>query len=376
MDTPNREKEIIKTSFIGIIGNVLLVAFKAFVGILAGSVSIIMDAVNNFTDALSSIITIVGTKLSGKRPDKKHPYGYGRIEYLTSTIIGVLILFAGGMAIYESIQSIIDHFQNGSMPSFETYSIIIIAVAIAVKVGIGIYFRLKGKKIDSDALKASGMDALFDSILSTGTLIGMLVAKFANVYVEGYIGIAIGLFILKGGFGVLKESLSSMIGDRFEREYVLQVKEEICKVDGVRGCYDLIMNSYGHNKNIGSVHIGVDANLTANEIHVIERNISALMYTKFNTIMTIGIYAENPSNEADKEKLKGILDIIKEHPTVLQIHGFYVDESAKSISYDLVVSFDDRKPEETIQEIKAETEKKNEGYMVFVQYDQDFSLSE
>ena len=123
MNEKLREKEIIKTSIIGIIGNVILVLFKAFVGILANSISIIMDAINNFTDALSSIITIIGTKLSGKKPNKKHPYGYGRIEYMTSTLIAILILFAGGMAIYESIKSIIDHYQNGTMPSFEIYSI-------------------------------------------------------------------------------------------------------------------------------------------------------------------------------------------------------------------------------------------------------------
>ena len=376
MENQNREKEIIKTSFVGIIGNVFLVVFKAFVGIIAGSVSIIMDAMNNFTDALSSIITIIGTKLSAKRADKKHPYGYGRIEYMTSTLIAVLILFAGGMAVYESIQSIIDHFQNGSMPTFETYSIIIIAVAIAAKITIGLFFRKKGQKIDSDALKTSGMDALFDSILSTATLVGMIVAKFAGVYVEGYLGIAIGLFILKSGFGVMKESLSSMIGDRFEREYVVAIKEEINKIEGVRGCYDLILNSYGHNKNIGSVHIGVNEELTAKDIQSIERKISMLMYNKYNTIMTVGIYAENLSDEGSKNKLRDVLDIIHKYPTVLQVHGFYVDKENKSINYDLVVSFDDKTPEETIGKIKEETELANEGYTVFVQYDQDFSLSE
>lgn len=372
----NREREIVRTSVIGIIGNVFLVAFKAFVGILAGSISIIMDAVNNFTDALSSIITIIGTKLSGKRPDKKHPYGYGRIEYLTSTLIAVLILFAGGMAVYESIESIVDHFQNGSMPSFEVYSIVIIAAAIAVKVVIGLFFRKKGKAIESDALTASGMDALFDSILSAATLIGMLVAKFAGVYVEGYLGVAIGLFILKSGIGVMGESLSSMIGDRFEKEYIVAIKEDINKVEGVRGCYDLILNSYGHNKNIGSIHIGVSDTLTAKQIQAIERKILMMMYEKYHTIMTVGIYAENLSDELSQKIFTGVTEIIKKHPHILQIHGFYVDDETKSIHFDLVVSFDDPDPTETIRQIKEETERANEGYTVFVQYDQDFSLSE
>ena len=372
----NREKEIVKTSFIGICGNALLVAFKAFVGIIAGSVSIVMDAVNNFTDAISSIITIIGTKLSAKKPDKKHPYGYGRIEYLTSTLIAVLILFAGGMAVYESVKSIIDHFQSGSMPSFETYSIVIIAAAIVFKIVIGLFFRSKGKKIGSEALKASGMDAMLDSVLSAATLIGMIVAKFAGIYVEGYLGVLIGLFILKSGFGVMKESLSSMIGDRFEKDYVVAIKEDINKIEGVLGCYDLILNSYGHNRNIGSVHVGVNESMTAKEIQVLERKISALLYEKYHTIMTIGIYAERPSDEKSKKIYDSVMKAIEKYPSVLQMHGFYTDDESKTIVFDLVVSFDDPEPAETIRKIKEETEKANDGYAVFVQYDRDFSLSE
>ena len=372
----NREKEIVKTSVVGIVGNVVLVAFKAFVGFLAGSVAIIMDAVNNLTDALSSIITIVGTKLAGKRPDKKHPYGYGRIEYLTSTLIAVLILFAGGMAVFESIQSIIDHFQNGAMPAFEIYSIVIVAAAIGAKVAIGLFFKKRGATIDSEALKASGTDALFDSVLSTATLVGVLVAKFAGVYIEGYLGVLIGLFILKSGVGVLAESLSSMIGNRYEKEFVVAIKEEINKVEGVRGCYDLILNGYGHDRNIGSVHIGVASDLTAVEIQAIEREITMLMYTKYHTIMTIGIYAESPTDERTKAIFDKVHETVNGYPHVLQMHGFLVDEGTKTINYDLVISFDDPDPEATIAAIKEQTERDNEGYTVFVQYDRDFSLSE
>ena len=372
----NREKYIVKTSVVGIVGNAFLVAFKAFVGIVAGSVAIIMDAVNNFTDALSSTITIVGTKLSGKKADKKHPYGYGRIEYLTSTLIAVLILFAGGMAIYESSRSIVDHFQKGTMPDFAIYSIVIVSVAIGVKIAIGLFFKKRGAVIESDALKASGMDALFDSILSTATLIGAVVAKFAGVYLEGYLGIAIGLFILKSGVEVLKESLSSMIGNRFDKEFIVAIKEDINGIEGVCGCYDLILNNYGHNKYIGSVHIGVKDDLTAKQIQTIEHEITMLLYQKHHVIMTVGIYAENLSDEKTKAMFGRVAEVIKKHPHVLQTHGFYLDEGAKAINFDVVVSFDDPDPTQTIKEIKEEVEAQNQGYSVFVQYDQDFSLSE
>ena len=375
MNEIERQKGIVRTSLIGILGNILLVGFKAVVGFIAGSISIIMDALNNLTDALSSLITIVGTKLSSKKANKKHPYGYGRIEYITSTLIAALILFAGGTAIYESVKSIIDHFQNGSMPEFEVYSLVIIAGAILIKILIGLFFRIKAKKYDSDALKASGTDALFDSVLSTSTLVGAIVAKYAGIYIEGYLGIIIGLLIIKSGFEVLKESLSSMIGDRFEKEYIQEIKKEIISIDGVLGAYDLILNSYGYNKAIGSVHIGVDDNLTAKEIQTIEREIATMMYDKYNTIMTIGIYAENTSDEETKRLHQIVVEIIKNYPNVLQMHGFYLDKDKKILNYDLVISFDEKEPNKLIEEIKNKNKEIIKDYQIIINFDQDFSLS-
>ena len=372
MTEEKREKTIVKTSIIGILGNILLVAFKAFVGIIAGSVAIILDAINNFTDALSSIITIIGTKLSLKKPTKKHPYGYGRIEYITSTLIAMLILFAGGMAVYESIKSIIDHFTNGTMPEFEVYSIIIIAGAILIKVLIGLFFRKKGKDIDSEALKASGIDALFDSILSTSTLIGMIVAKYANFYIEGYLGIIIGLFILKSGFGVLKESLSSLIGNRFEREYVQAIKKDICTVNGAMGAYDLILNSYGHEKFIGSVHVGVDSKLSAIEIQNIEREIGGLMYLNHGIIMTVGIYAQNEDTELSKNIKNDIHEITKDNPHVLQLHGFYLDEKNMYVIFDLVIDFDEQDPKGFTNMVAQKLTDKYPDYKFIVNIDYDY----
>ena len=375
MKQQNREKQIIRTSFVGIAGNILLVGFKAAVGFLAGSVAIIMDALNNLTDALSSVITIVGTKLSAKRPDKKHPYGYGRIEYITSTLIAILILVAGGTAIYESVKSIIDHFQNGTLPEFEITSLIIIGVAVLFKVALGLFFKRQAKKTESDALDASGSDALFDSILSTATLIGAFVAKFAGFYVEGYLGILIGAFILKSGFSALLESLSGMIGNRFDKEFVQTIKKEILEVEGVHGVYDLILNGYGHEKNIGSVHIGVDSKLTAGEIQGIERAITELCYFKHHTIMTVGIYAENPDDEETKAAQSTVSSILSSYPTVLQLHGLYLNKAKSLLNFDLVISFDDKEPEATIESIKNAVEKALPMYQVYIQYDKDFSLT-
>lgn len=367
-----REKGIARTSLIGILGNIVLVATKAVIGFIAGSVSIIMDAVNNLTDALSSVITIIGTKLSGKKPDKKHPFGHGRVEYITSAIIGIIIIIAGCTAIYESVLSIIDHFQNGTMADYSTISLIIIGIAILIKASLGIFFRLQGKRYESDALKASGIDALFDVLLSTGTLVGALVSKFANFYVEGYIGIIIGLFILRSGFEVIKGAVTYIIGGKFDEELANEIKTEICKIKGVDGAYDLILNNYGYNRYIGSVHVGVKDNLTAKEIQDIERAVSYLMYTKYNTIMTTGIYAENTTSEIAKEIKKAALEIIKKHEEVTQLHGFYIDEARNFVNFDLVISFDLMNTDELTKSITQELSNKFEDYSFFINVDRDY----
>ena len=373
----NREKTIIRTSIIGIIANILLVSFKAFVGFIAGSISIVMDALNNLTDALSSIITIIGTKLSNKKPDRKHPFGHGRVEYITSTIIAVLILFAGGLAIYESIVSIVEYFTSGdkTLPSFAWYSLVIIGVAILVKVGIGIFYKIQGKKVNSEALKASGTDALFDAILSTATLVGAIFAVTLHWYVEGYLGIVIGLFIIKSGIDVLRESFSSIIGERHDPEETKNMLADISSVPGVKGAYDLIIHSYGPNKYVGSVHIGVEGNLSAKEIQIIERNIAALMASKYNMFMTVGIYADNVDSKLSKEIRVKIQEFMKNNPNILQMHGFFVDEIQKFCNFDLVFSFNEKEPEQRIEEIRNALLEAYPDMTFYIQLDRDYSLS-
>ena len=370
-----REKTIVRTSIIGIIGNILLVGFKATIGFIAGSVSIIMDALNNLTDILSSVITIIGTKLSNKKPDKKHPFGHGRIEYITSVLIAALILFAGGLAIYESIKSIIDYFQNKTLPEFTILSLVIIGFGILIKLGIGIFYKIQGKRVDSSSLKASGTDALWDAVLSTATLVGAIFAYTLKWYVEGYLGILIGLFIIKSGIGILRESFSLIIGERHDKDEIASIRKDICEIEGVKGAYDLIINSYGHNKNIGSVHIGVCGNLTAREVQTIERNINAMMYQKYHTIMTVGIYADSTESEKSKEIHQTLVNIIKNYKTILQLHGFFVDEEKMFCNFDLVISFDEKDPEKVIDEVKSAMEKAFPDFTFLVTLDNDYSLS-
>ena len=365
----DRSKIILRTSFVGILTNLGLVVLKAIVGLFAHSVAIIMDAVNNLSDALSSTITIIGTKLSQKKPDAKHPYGHGRVEYITSLAIGIIIIVAGVSAIVESIISIVNRYE----PSFEIISLILIAVAVLVKVVLGLYFRHVGKKVNSEALKGSGIDALFDALLSFGTLVAIAVHLIWKVNIEGYIGIVIGLFMIKSGIDVLRNSLSSIIGERTSKETSDAIKHLVCENPEVKGAYDLIVNNYGPDRGIGSIHIEVDDKMTAKDIHPLTRKIALQVYEKFDIIMTVGIYASNNSDPKINAIRKSINEEVLKHPTIKQIHGFYCDQETKTISFDVIIDFADKDSAQLIKTIIEDLSKQYPDYHFFVVEDKDFS---
>ncbi len=359
----DRQRKIIKTSIIGIVVNLILVAFKATIGILVNSIAITLDAVNNLTDALSSIITIIGTKLAGKAPDKNHPYGYGRIEYFSSVIIATIVLWAGITALQESWPKIF----NPDVTSYTTVSLIIIAFAVIVKFILGRYVKGIGEKINSQALVASGSDAFFDAILSLSTLIAAIISIFFHISLEGILGVIISLVIIKASIDMLKETIDSMIGVRVDSELSKKIKDSVEEVDGVWGAYDLILHNYGPENMIGSVHVEVDDDLTAEDIHTLSRVISTKVYGELSIILTVGIYARNDKYEYIRRDLE---EITSEYEEVLQIHGFYVYETEKLISFDIIVDFDadrEKVKEEILSKIKAQYPEFN--YLIIDDYD-------
>lgn len=365
----DRKKIIIKTSIKGIIVNLVLVAFKAMVGFFANSVMIILDAVNNLSDALSSTITIVGTKLAAKMPDKKHPYGHGRIEYLASMIIAVIIFAAGLGAFKESIEKII----NPVNANYSVISLVVIAVAVATKFVLGIYVKNTGKKINSQSLVASGTDALFDGVISLSTLVAAVVSIIWHINLEGILGAIIAIFIFKSSIEILKETVNDMIGSRVDEDLAKKIKETINSFEVVEGAYDLILHNYGPTGMIGSVHIQVPDNMTAKEIHTLTKEIETKVYMDFNIILTIGVYASNTSDEKFA-KLKNDLDeIVDKYESVLQLHGFYVDTRTNNIMFDLIIDFDEKDPKGVKDSIIAEIKQKYPEYEYSVIIDNDYS---
>ncbi len=364
----DRNKEIIKISILGIIVNLILVAFKAVIGIIVNSIAIILDAVNNLSDALSSIITIIGTKLSNKKPDKKHPYGHGRIEYFSSVIIAIIVLIAGVTAFKESFEKII----HPEAAEYSIVSLIIVMVAVFVKFFFGRYVKKQGKKLNSGSLVASGTDALSDSILSLSTFIAAVISIIWHISLEGYLGVIISIFILKSAIDILKEAIDDMIGTRADPELTQKLREFINSYEDVLGVYDIIIHNYGPNKIIASVHIQVDDNITAKEIHKITRRIIVDVYNKFGIILTMGIYASNDTGKY-KEIKEYIGSIIKDYKYIIQMHGFYVDEEDNTISFDLIFDFDELEPQKKIEEIVQKLKNKYPEYSFNIILDTDIS---
>ena len=331
----DRAKKIIQTSLIGVGVNILLAAFKALVGAVSGSIAIILDAINNLSDAFSSVVTIIGTKLAGKAPDKQHPYGHGRIEYLTAVLISVVIILTGLASLKESVMKIIEPQEA----DYSVWSLLIIGAAVAAKLFIGRYFKAVGRRINADTLVASGSDAFFDSILSLGTLVGAIVSMIWDISLEGILGAVISLFIVKAGAEILRDTLQSIIGARADSEVSERVKETLGSHDEVRGVYDLALHNYGPTQLIGSVHIEVADEMTAREIHKLTRQLAAEVFAEMGIVLTVGIYSSNGSSAEAAAIRESAEKLAEGRQEVLQLHGFYADVEQKAVMFDLIVDF-------------------------------------
>ena len=365
-----REATVVKTSIVSIIANLVLVGFKALVGFMSNSIAIVTDAVNNLSDALSSIITIIGTKLAGKAPDKKHPYGYGRIEYMTAFIVSAVVLYAGATALVESIKKIF----NPEMPDYSAITVVILISGIVVKLVLSFYVRKTGKTIRSDSLIASGADAFNDAILSVSVLASAIIYIIWQVDIEAYIGVVVSLFIIKAGIGLIGESVNSILGARVESSLSRSIKKEIMKEPMIKGAFDLILTDYGPDKYLGSIHIEVPDTLTAVDIDKISRRITKNIMEKYGVIIhTIGVYSINTKDKNSIKIREDIEKIVFSHQGVLQVHGFYIDDIDKIISLDVIIDFAIQNREKLYQHIYDEIQSKYEGYTLNITLDVDAS---
>ena len=366
----SRERIIIKTSVIGIAANIFLAAFKAAVGLASNSIAIVLDAVNNLSDALSSVITIIGTRLAGKPADKKHPFGHGRIEYITAMIIAVIVLYAGITSLLESVKKII----HPETAEYTVTTLIIVAVAVIVKLVLGRYVFTVGKRVHSDSLVASGQDASFDAIISASTLVAALIFIFLHISLESWLGAAISIVIIKSGFEMLSDTIAEVLGKRVEPEIAETVKRMVEETPEVRGAYDLTLHNYGPEKLIGSVHVEVDEDVPISRIDEMSREIQHRVYENSGVaIEAVGIYAVSSHDPEALTKKKKILALIWAHDFILETHGFHVNKKEKKISVDFVADFSCPDRQALYADICREIKEAYPDYELMLQMDIDVS---
>lgn len=333
-----RDQQIIRASEIGIATNLALSGSKAAVGALSGSISIVLDAVNNLTDALSAVLTLVGTKLAGKPADKEHPFGHGRIEYITTIAVAFVVAGAGVSSLVESVNKLL----HPEMPEHSWTGLAVLAVAIAVKLVLSSFYCRTGEKTESETLKDTGADARFDAVITGATLLcALLNMAFGSslIWLDGALGACISIIIVRAGIIMVLSPLDGLLGKRSNHALVEKIREEIASHKEVLGVFDLMIHDYGPQHRIGSVHIEVEDSMNAHQLHDLTRHLQKDLMDKYGILFTIGIYACNCNDPLTTPMYRNIMDILHSIPEVMQVHGLYIDPKDNTISFDTVVKF-------------------------------------
>lgn len=364
-----RNRGIVRTSAIGIVANIFLAALKAIIGIASNSIAVTLDAVNNLTDALSSVITIIGTKLAGKQPDKEHPMGHGRIEYLSALLVSALVLYAGLSSLVESVKKIL----HPEKASYSLLSLGIIAAAVLVKLLMGSYVKRQGKKLNSAALIASGSDASFDALLSGSVLVSALIFLFTGISLEAYVGALLSVFIVKSGYEMMRATLDEILGKRADAALTRKIRTLLTEEEAVIGAYDLFLNDYGPDRFYGTVHLELPDTMTVEEVDVLTRRLQKKVFRATGVIMvSIGVYAYNTKGDAAAEMRNEVQKLALSHEWILQLHGFYAELDKKYLRFDIVVDFS-KSQKEAVEALKQEIRARYPGYTVEITADADIS---
>lgn len=370
MSSEARNKKIIKTSIIGIIANFILVIFKVIVGFLSGSIAIILDAVNNLSDTLSSIVTIAGVKFANRAPDKNHPLGHGRFEYLGAAIIATVISYIGFTAIFESIGKII----NPNEVNYTFITFLVVSVSVIIKILIGRYYKKIAKQVDSDSLKNSGFDAMMDALISAATIVAGFIYVIWGISIEAYLATLISVFIIYSGFRMLRESFSVILGERVDSDLSRRIKQAICEIDGVYGAYDLLIHDYGTGRSYASVNIDVLDTLSVVEVDDISREVRRLVGQRFRIyVSSVGIFPINTKDKHTVEVRNNIKAMMLMNDHIRQIHGFRIDEKAKEITFDVVIDFSVKDQNALRRRIIKELKRVYPDYHFVISIDLDFS---
>ena len=342
-----RTKYGMLSSVTGIIVNILLSAVKLIIGIFANSISIISDALNNVTDAGSSIVTMIGFKVSQKKIDKDHPWGHGRMEYITAFIVDILIVLVG----VELFKSSFDKIIHPTLPDISNITIVILVIAVLTKLWLFVFYNKIAKTIDSAAIKGNAYDSISDSISTFVVLLSAIVAKIFGISIDGYASILVAIFILFTGFKALKETIDLLLGMKPDVEFVEKLEEFTKKYEMISGIHDIMVHDYGPGRKIVSFHAEVPANCDICKAHDVIDQMEQDIYEEFNCITTIHMDPIVTDDEEINEMRKKTEEIVKEINPEFSIHDFRMTDGGDRINliFDLVIPPDNEMSHEELK---------------------------
>ncbi|WP_139905110.1 cation diffusion facilitator family transporter [Clostridium thermarum] len=360
---------------VGIIVNLLLFVMKLLVGLFTQSIAVTADAFNNFTDSASSLVTIIGFKLSNVPADEEHPFGHGRYEYISALIVAFMVMFVG----LQFVKSSFDRILNPSPVEFETIPFVLMLISILTKIWISRFNSLIGKRIDSSALKASSFDALGDVITSSVVAFSLLMSLWTSFPLDGYIGIAVALLILYNGFKLVKETLNPLLGEAPDAELVKAIREAVMSYEYISGVHDLIIHNYGPGRCIASIHAEVPANINIVKIHNVIDDAEREISERLNIILLIHMDPINVDDEEIHETRRQIEEILLQFQQVKSMHDFRIvgEGEHKNIIFDIVIGTSGKISSDHVSKLKEainnKVRKLHPQYNCIITVDKDFS---
>ncbi|GAA0177582.1 cation diffusion facilitator family transporter [Clostridium sediminicola] len=359
--------------FVGIITNSILFAVKLVVGLTINSIAVTADAFNNLSDTVSSIITIVGFKLAGKPADKEHPFGHGRIEYISGLIVSFMVMYVG----VEFVKSSFDRIIHPSSVTFKLVPFILILVSIGIKIWLSIFNKYIGKSINSSALEASSLDALSDVISSSCVALSLLLSKWISLPIDGYIGILVSLFILYSGYSLVRETINPLLGQAPDSELIHKIEDAVMNNKYILGVHDLIVHNYGPGRMMASIHAEVPADENIVEVHEVIDQIERDISNDLNLFMVIHIDPLNLNCKILNNTKIEISKILEKFSEIKSFHDFRIvgDGEIQNLIFDIVVDSSKKvkDEEELIRSIRFEVKKLHPLYETIITIDREYT---
>ena len=360
-----RETIIINTSLRDMLANLVIGILELLLGAITNSVAVTSDGVNSLTSSSICLINIRGIKLSRKPPDKEHPYGYGRHEYLTVVIIATMLIITSIFLGYRSFAAIIER----QVVSYPYYALFLIGLSALVKIYLGKHARKTGKKLKAGSLRLIGNHTLLESMLEVATLITIALNILVDVTLDAYLGILVASIIFFTGINIAGDYLKTLVGHNVDEQTAEEIKCDICDDDCVLGAYDLSIHDYGHNKKVGTCNIEIEESYSLNEAYKVVNRIKRKIKDKYNIALNVEIYSVNVYDKAVVETREKLRDIAMTYNNVLGMHGFFMNKETKYIKLDLVIDFKEEYPAKLAKEISDEMKKSVIGYEVAIKVD-------